>query len=229
MSSTQTSSKAAPTLVPNGQSTHGDWSDNFFKNGCYIFKGLVPKEEATEYCLELVAIAPERKGLSCVRDLLNLAPAGSKDGHLVLTIGFSALFEEYFEENGVRPRFNNELEWFKQRGCTEIKVEAEPGDLVLWDSRTIHHVARNESEQIRSVIYVCMTPRDLPSQEDLDLETNIFKKFEAATHWPHCNIWRQGKAQMNGERDPSERDEPLEKPVVTDQILRLAGIKPYHE
>jgi hypothetical protein len=102
-------------------------------------------------------------------------------------------------------------------------------DLVLRDSRTIHHVARIESEQIRSVLYVCMMPRALASPEDLALKKDIFEKYEATTHWPHCNIWRQGKAQKDGKRDPLERDEPLEKPVVTDQILHLAGIQPYND
>ncbi|KAJ6010021.1 hypothetical protein N7522_005037 [Penicillium canescens] len=324
--------KVTPSLVLNAQNKYGDWRDDFFKNGYYIFKSAVSKEKATEYyykksldwlqsfdngfdlndketwtkehlpqsfkkmyinyCAahekfmwdartepnvikpfaelwgtdELIVSfdafnvtlpgrkdddfrpwphcdqAPARKGLSCVQGLINLAPAGPKDGGLLLTIGSSALFEEYFDTNGTRPHLSDEakhhdlyrfqldeIEWFKAKGCKEIKVEAEPGDLVLWDSRTIHHVARIETEQIRSVLYVCMTPRDLASPEDLALKKDIFEKYEATTHWPHCNIWRQGKAQKDGKRDPLERDEPLDKPAVTDQILRLAGIKPYNE
>lgn len=319
-----------PSLTLNSQNQYGDWRDDFFKNGYYIFKGAISKEKATEYyykktldwlqsfdngfdlnnketwtkehlpqsfknmyinyCAaqekfmwnsrtepyiikpfselwgtdELVVSfdafnvslpgrkdedfrpwphtdqAPERKGLSCVQGLLNLTPAGPKDGGLLLTTGSSALFEEYFETHPIRPRISNDakhydlylfqqddIEWFKSKGCREIKVEAEPGDLVLWDSRTIHHVAKIGSEQIRSVIYVCMTPRALATPEDLALKKDIFEKYEATTHWPHCNIWRQGKAMIDGKLDPLERDEPLEKPVVTDQILRLAGIQPY--
>lgn len=186
--------------------------------------------------------APERKGLQCVQGILNLSPAGPKDGGLLLMVGSAPLFEEYFKDHEIRPRISedakhydlylfqqDEIDWFKSKGCREIKVEAEPGDLILWDSRTIHHVAKVETEQIRSVIYVCMTPRALASQADLDEKKDIFEKNEATTHWPHCNIWRQGKAQKNGARDPLERDEPLEKAPVTDQILRLAGIKPYSE
>ncbi|KAI0973186.1 hypothetical protein F4678DRAFT_40720 [Xylaria arbuscula] len=186
--------------------------------------------------------APERKGLACVQGLLNLTPAGPKDGGLLLNVGSSALFEEYFETVGARPRKSTDakhydyymfqledLEWFKERGCREIKIEMEPGDLVLWDSRTIHHVAKIETEQIRSVIYVCMTPSSLAKPEDLQYKKELFERFEATTHWPHCNIWGQGKAMIDGKIDPLERDEPLEKPVVTDQILRLAGIKSYKE
>ena len=32
---------------------------------------------------------------------------------------------------------------------------------------------------------------------------------------------------VNGKLDPLERDEPLEKPVLTDQVLKLAAVKAY--
>lgn len=31
------------------------------------------------------------------------------------------------------------LEWFTNKGCEWIKLELEPGDLVVWDSRTAHY------------------------------------------------------------------------------------------
>lgn len=98
-------------------------------------------------------------GLSCAQGLPNLAHVGPKDGCLLLKISSSALFEEYFGENRIRPRLSSDakhydlylfqqdaLEWFKKRGCKEIKVETEPGNLALWDWRTIHHVTHIESE-----------------------------------------------------------------------------------
>lgn len=186
--------------------------------------------------------APERKGLACVQGLLNLAPAGPKDGGLLLLVGSSALFEEYFSTFKKRERGTfdakhydfyafqpEDIKWFESRGCHQIKVNAEPGDLVLWDSRTIHHVAKIESDIIRSVIYVCYTPAALATPEDLAYKAKLFGQFEGTTHWPHCNIWGQGKSMVNGEVDKFERDEPLEKPVLTDEILKLAGVKPYTE
>lgn len=175
-----------------------------------------------------------------MQGLLNLAPAGPEDGGLLLMVGSSALFEEYFSTFQKRDRQSvdakhydfykfkpEDIEWFESKGCHQIKVNAEPGDLVLWDSRTIHHVAKIESDTIRSVLYTCFTPAALASPEDIAYKAELFRRFEATTHWPHCNIWGQGKAKVNGETDPLERDEPLEKPVVTEQILKLAGVKPY--
>ncbi|KAJ3464939.1 hypothetical protein MRS44_005597 [Fusarium solani] len=184
--------------------------------------------------------APERKGLACVQGLLNLSPAGPKDGGLLLMVGSSSLFEEFFRCNPARDRGNvaakfydfygfneDEIKWFEEKGCRQIKVNAEPGDLILWDSRTIHHVALPESETIRTVLYTCFTPAALAKPEDVTYKAELFGRWEATTHWPHCNVWGHGKAMVDGKIDPMERDKPLEKPELTEQVLKLAGVKPY--
>ncbi|KAJ5563954.1 hypothetical protein N7513_000196 [Penicillium frequentans] len=335
MSTTVTETRSTtlkPSLESNSQIQYGDWRDDFFKQGYYVFKNAVSADKATNYYYEKalswlesfdndfdlknpetwtkdnlpqsfknmylgycaahekfmwdartepnvirpfeelwgtneltvsfdtfnvtlpdrkdddfrpwphVDQAPERKGLACVQGLLNLAPAGPKDGGLLLMPGSSALFEEYFATFKARDRtaveakhydfymFQPEdIAWFESKGCHQIKVNADPGDMILWDSRTIHHVAKIESEVIRSVLYICFTPAALAAPEDIAYKAELFKRYEATTHWPHCNIWGHGKAKINGEIDPMERDEPLEKPIVTDQILRLAGVKSYQE
>jgi hypothetical protein len=42
-----------------------------------------------------------------------------------------------------------QLEWFYERGCTWKKVEAGPGDVILWDSRCIHYGAAAKGERPR--------------------------------------------------------------------------------
>lgn len=155
-------------------------------------------------------------------------------------VGSAPLMEQFFIENPPRDRSNvqakhfdfygfteQEVKWFEARGCKQIKANLDPGDFIIWDSRTIHHVALPESDTIRTVIYACYTPRALAKPEDVAYKAELFKRFEATTHWPHCNIWGHGKAMVDGKLDPLERDEPLEKPVETDQILKLAGVKAY--
>src|SRR4051794_6059247 len=53
--------------------------------------------------------------------------------------------------------------------------------LVIWSfgTRTPSTMLRIESEQIRSVLYVCVAPRALASPEDLALKRDIFEKYEA--------------------------------------------------
>jgi hypothetical protein len=67
----------------------------------------------------------------------------------------------------------------------------------------------------------------MASAEDLAKKKEIFERWEATTHWPHINIHSQGKAMVDGKIDPMERKAPLEKPELTDQLLKLAGVKAY--
>lgn len=119
------------------------------------------------------------------------------------------------------------LKWFEENGCRLVKVCVDPGDLIIWDSRTLHYVRLPESDTIRSVIYATYTPAALATPEDLKLKVDLFHRFEGSTHWPHCNIYGHGKAMKDENVDPLERDEPREKPEITDQVLRLAGVKAY--
>lgn len=48
----------------------------------------------------------------------------------------------------------HQIKWFLERGCTWKKVEAGPGDVILWDSRCIHYGAAAKGERPR--IATCM-------------------------------------------------------------------------
>lgn len=185
--------------------------------------------------------SPERKGLSCVQGILNYSRAGPNDGGLLLMKGSAALFDnELFKHfSPERPKdcpvkhydffpFNKDhVAWFESQGCELIKVCAEPGDLILWDSRSLHYAEFPRNDNIRVIQYVSYAPAALASKEDLKLKAEIFRKFEGTTHWPHCNIWSNGKHEINGKRDPLERDQPLELPIMSRKLLQLAGVEPY--
>lgn len=108
---------------------------------------------------------PHLLGLQCIQGIINFAPNGIKDGGLVVLKGSQALSEEYFQTHSkdknpkwgaVPPDWHGfddaEVQWFKDRGAEEIKVCAEPGDLIVWDSRTVHWNVLPESDQTRSII-----------------------------------------------------------------------------
>jgi hypothetical protein len=184
--------------------------------------------------------SPTRKGFACVQAIINLSPAGPNDGGLMLYQGSSELFEQFFIEHPLKPKEEGapgqvdffafseaEVEWFKNRGCKLIKIDADPGDLIVWDSRTVHFAKHPESDMIRTIMYATYAPAKLATPEDLALKVDLFRRYEGSTHWPHCNIWAQGKAIRDGKVCPGERDEPLEKPELTDTVLKLAGVKPY--
>lgn len=119
------------------------------------------------------------------------------------------------------------LDWFREKGCELIKVDAGPGDFVIWDSRTMHYASFPEGEQIRTVFYMCYTPASFGKKEDLELKGKLFDTFRGTTHWPHCNIRQAEPLMKDGKPDPMERYEPLERAERTDQILKLAAVKSY--
>lgn len=145
--------------------------------------------------------APERQGLACVQGIINLSPAGPNDGGLMLMKGSSKLFNTFFGMNppdrtqgiGAKhydfyPFKEEHVKWYEEQGCELIKVCAEPGDLILWDSRSMHYAKFPESDVIRTVIYACYTPASFAKEEDLIKKAELFKKFETTTHWPHIHI-----------------------------------------
>ncbi len=51
-----------------------------------------------------------------------------------------------------------ELKWFKERGCEWVKPEMDLGDFVLWDSRTVHYGATPLEQKKRFAICMCLFP-----------------------------------------------------------------------
>lgn len=127
------------------------------------------------FCASLVG--PLRKGMQCVQGILNLAPNGPKDGGLIVFKKSSKLNELFFKTHTVKDGntwgpadwhgFSQEdVDWFQAKGCEKIKVCADPGDLVLWDSRTVHYNVLPETDNTRAVmckhrpLFNCHMPAD---------------------------------------------------------------------
>lgn len=92
--------------------------------------------------------------------------------------GAHVLSEEYheaFKDEEPIPAWMNEwygfketgMKWLAEKGCEWVKVCAEPGDLLLWDSRTPHYNLSSTTNQPRICIYTCYMPVADATQEDL--------------------------------------------------------------
>lgn len=196
----------------------------------------VPRKGAWQH----VDQSPIRRSMQCVQGIINLSHAGPDDGGLMVYPGSHNLFAQFFDEctdsatwdkKDVYLFTDEHLQWFAARGVQPLKVCAEPGDLIVWDSRTVHYGAEptEKSDVIRTVIYASYTPASFAKPEALETKAEIFKLWGGTTHWPHDNIvFRERRAlREDGTVDPRDRSEPLEKPELTDQLLKLAGAKSY--
>uniref|UniRef100_A0A7S2IG43 Phytanoyl-CoA dioxygenase n=1 Tax=Helicotheca tamesis TaxID=374047 RepID=A0A7S2IG43_9STRA len=80
------------------------------------------------------------------------------------------------------------------QGCGSL-VLAQAGDLILWDSRTVHGGVvgtgeirkedKHKAQLARLSIPVCMTPRSWASKEVLQQRKEAFETGACMTHWPH--------------------------------------------
>ncbi len=82
--------------------------------------------------------------------------------------GSHKLCEKYFTIHGTARKaewgqvpedwfgFDKEsIRWFENHGASIVKVNADPGDLLLWDSRTVHWNMRPMEKQVRAAICKC--------------------------------------------------------------------------
>ncbi|GAA5869113.1 hypothetical protein JCM8547_008700 [Rhodosporidiobolus lusitaniae] len=175
--------------------------------------------------------------------LLAMTPSGPNDGGLVVLSKSHKLVKRFFDETGVKQEQDwghrnyytftpEDIKWFQQQpGVEEIKVETQPGDLILWDSRTIHWNRTPTAEQVRVVVYVCMCPKRMANKEVLEKRKECFEKRLATTHWPApfvvVPLDEYGPPMRDGKPCPFDRDRPIEQPEVTKRMLQLVGTEPY--
>jgi len=140
-----------------------------------------------------------KPGLHCAQGLLNVYPSGPHDGGLVVVPGSHLKFDGWFRDKLISTGKSDFVPLSKMNmrdlwGAQPVKICLEPGDFVLWDSRTSHcnHPAQlipgNYPKRLRRLVaYVCMTPSQKAANLKL-LRTQREEAFQTGTtlnHWPH--------------------------------------------
>jgi len=140
----------------------------------------------------------------CIQGFLNFYPSGPEDGGLVVVPKFHTIFNKIFKDRPFlkkRDDFivlaNDHQLWHKdlpQAGLAPIKICCEPGDFVLWDSRTLHSnspatVPRPFPQSgllspRRIVTYICMTPQSRLTPEVRVKRILCYEEGYTTTHWP---------------------------------------------
>ncbi|GAA6012673.1 hypothetical protein JCM10207_009079 [Rhodosporidiobolus poonsookiae] len=185
---------------------------------------------------------PFRHGFYCLQGILNLNYNGPEDGGLQVLENSHKLMRRHFEETGRTETRSwgpvdwagfepEEEEWFFERGCKWVKVCAQPGDLILWDSRAMHMNCTPQSERDRVNTYICMSPAKLCSKEDMQTRIEAFETWQGTTHVPHKDLFtRPHEPKIRSETglpDPLDTGVPANKPSINDTILKLVGKVPY--
>jgi len=118
-----------------------------------------------------------------------------------------------------------EQSFYEQKGCQEKRIKCSAGSMVFWDSRTIHcgteAYKQREEPQIRNVVYVCMTPRDLATNAFLKKKQKAFNELRMTSHWPHKpKLFAVNPRTYSG---PLPIVTPIGSPILTKLGKTIAG------
>ena len=181
---------------------------------------------------------PEKPGFRCLQGLVNIFPNGPEDGGLIVCKGAHNLSEEFHREFRDEPNriwaWTNEwygfteqgMAWLKAKGCEWIKLTAEPGDLLLWDSRTPHYNLSPTGTRPRFCAYTCYMPVAEASQEDLLRKKTAFESTQSTTHWPNATHVGGPPVNRAGKPCPYNTGKPRQVVKLSEKGYLLTGI-PY--
>jgi hypothetical protein len=121
------------------------------------------------------------------------------------------------------------LSWLAAQNLPWVKINLDPGDLVVWDSRTPHYnlSPSSSSSTPRFAAYTCYMPVADVTQADLQRKKRAFEACEPTTHWPNAAHVGALPLLREGEQDKLHCLVPRSgRPVLGERGYRLTGI-PY--
>lgn len=146
----------------------------------------------------------------CIQGMVPLIDVTEESGGLEV-VPRSHLPASKIELKEDYPVFNNQDDWCvlserDQAYSNTRLVRANAGDLILWDSRTIHGArvgkgfscSKDDCDDVaRMSIPVCMTPRSFATAEVLQKRQAGFLSGSTFTHWPHeADFTKSGRAHL---------------------------------
>jgi len=174
-----------------------------------------------------------KRGFHCVQGMIPLLPVTEESGGLqVVPDTNTDEVQEYLRDNYPGTK-SGLFDWCELRhndkyiGTGKFLL-ANPGDLILWDSRTIHggHVGTGKEkdnntnpELTRLSLTVCMSPLSKATPQVLEKRRLAFKNGWTLTHWPY-EFNRHTMGNTNGSNIKNKTYVP---PVLNEEQLKLVG------
>jgi hypothetical protein len=138
-----------------------------------------------------------RNNFECIQSWINAYDTKEGDATLVIlenSNNFHKQFREEFEITDKKDWFKlqnkEQYDFYINNGCLEKRIKCPKGYGVFWDSRTLHYgnpVNKTSPDDFnfRCVVYICMTPRNLANQKELEKRKKAFNELRMTSHWPH--------------------------------------------
>lgn len=118
-----------------------------------------------------------------------------------------------------------QMMYYKDKGCELHYIRCPAGSMVLWDSRTIHcgqeAMKTRAMPNTRNIVYVCYTPRTLATKASLTKKQKAFNEMRTTSHWPHKPKLFPVNPRTYGQKIAEIAD--ILPPNVSDIGRRMAG------
>ena len=177
-----------------------------------------------------------RPGKHCVQGLVNLIPTSAATGGNVVVPKSHRLFEEIPNLYAERlARIHPSIDHFRfpnddpQLAHTQpIMAHMEAGDLLLWDSRTIHCSSpgierpENDTDLLRAASLICMMPRSKSNSETIAQRKTAVTQLTSTTNWSDRFINADEFPQITAVAD-RERYRLPKPPQLNESQLKLVG------
>jgi hypothetical protein len=177
-----------------------------------------------------------RPGMQCVQGLVNLIATSPAVGGNVLIPGshkaFASIPQVYPERLGRVPlsidHFRFPADDPMLAGTPPVMCHMEAGDMLLWDSRTIHcssaalEEPRAEPALMRAVSLVCMMPRRLTPPKVLEQRKAAVEGVVSTTNWTDRFINADLFPQITSAPNPERYKRPA-PPKLTEAQRAMVG------
>ena len=177
-----------------------------------------------------------RPGRQCVQGLVNLLPTSPSTGGNVLIPGSHRLFEHipelYTQRLGRLPldidHFRFPSDDPQLAGTPPIMCHMEAGDMLLWDSRTVHcssgalEPPAADPVLLRAISLICMMPRRLTTEKVLEQRKRAVEGVISTTNWTDRFINADRFPAILAEPHP-ERFRRPDAPTLNEAQRRLVG------
>jgi len=187
------------------------------------------EELAAWYHLDQSLMRPE---FECLQSWVNAFETGEGDGTLGILEGSNKYFKEFADSCAAKSVADwkllsrEELQFFRDRGCTEKRIKCPRGSLVLWDSRTVHYGAKSlkipSAQNYRAVGYVSYRPRYFITKEMLMQKRAALLQLDTTSHHPtNFQVFRKLPPRVTLEHPVT----PIPPPELNALGRRLAGLE----
>ena len=147
--------------------------------------------------LHLDQLHPQLQEDHFYQGIVNLLDNGPSSGGLIVVEGSHHHFNQYYKTHpltGLSTDHYDIIYDCELQKLPLLKICAKPGQLILWDSRTIHCNCYPADDHRRMCTYVSMAPRSKATQEELTKRIEFFENRIMTSHAPY-GIWLTPKEE----------------------------------